>query len=50
MKATRLDGSLMKDKLQTRLMFMKHYAPNRCLCINVANGGHRVGGGQSGWM
>ena len=21
----------------TRLMFIKHYAPNRCLCIKVAN-------------
>ena len=21
----------------TRMMFIKHYAPNRCLCIKVAN-------------
>ena len=25
-----------KEKL-TRMMFIKHYAPNRCLCIKVAN-------------
>ena len=23
--------------IETRKMFMKHYAPNRCLCIKVAN-------------
>ena len=22
---------------ETRMMFIKHYAPNRCLCIKVAN-------------
>ena len=22
---------------KTRMMFIKHYAPNRCLCIKVAN-------------
>ena len=25
------------NKKITRLMFIKHYAPNRCLCIKVAN-------------
>ena len=23
--------------IDTRMMFIKHYAPNRCLCIKVAN-------------
>ena len=23
--------------MKTRMMFIKHYAPNRCLCIKVAN-------------
>ena len=34
-------GTLNKNKKnkkkQTRMMFIKHYAPNRCLCIKVAN-------------
>ena len=32
----------------TRMMFIKHYAPNRCLCIKVAKGGGGEGG-ASGW-
>ena len=28
---------LGKIKKKTRMMFIKHYAPNRCLCIKVAN-------------
>ena len=30
----------MNDEIHaivTRMMFIKHYAPNRCLCIKVAN-------------
>ena len=29
----------------TRMMFIKHYAPNRCLCIKVGGGGGGRGGG-----
>ena len=25
------------NQSKTRMMFIKHYAPNRCLCIKVAN-------------
>ena len=25
------------SQYSTRMMFIKHYAPNRCLCIKVAN-------------
>ena len=28
---------LLQLQLSTRMMFIKHYAPNRCLCIKVAN-------------
>ena len=27
----------VKNNIITRMMFIKHYAPNRCLCIKVAN-------------
>ena len=27
----------MRTEQPTRMMFIKHYAPNRCLCIKVAN-------------
>ena len=27
----------MRTQQPTRMMFIKHYAPNRCLCIKVAN-------------
>ena len=29
--------SFRKYNFLTRMMFIKHYAPNRCLCIKVAN-------------
>ena len=25
------------ERMKARMMFIKHYAPNRCLCIKVAN-------------
>ena len=28
--------NVIKGKNETRMMFIKHYAPNRCLCIKVA--------------
>ena len=28
---------MYRNKIRTRMMFIKHYAPNRCLCIKVAN-------------
>ena len=31
----RKDNNQIKSN-QTRMMFIKHYAPNRCLCIKVA--------------
>ena len=34
--AQTVDGSHMKILGKTRMMFIKHYAPNRCLCIKVA--------------
>ena len=27
---------IFKKQIRTRMMFIKHYAPNRCLCIKVA--------------
>ena len=30
-------GISLLDVLGTRMMFIKHFAPNRCLCIKVAN-------------
>ena len=33
---------LKPNCLLTRMMFIKHYAPNRCLCIKVANSIHWV--------
>ena len=31
----KINGGI-KKLVQTRMMFIKHYAPNRCLCIKVA--------------
>ena len=28
--------TVQREITQTRLMFIKHYAPNRCVCIKVA--------------
>ena len=50
-----------KQNLELELMFMKHYAPNRCLYINVAKLRTGVGSAEmshlqnrcliiSGWM
>ena len=34
---------IYKFNVSTRMMFIKHYAPNRCLCIKVADSiDHRV--------
>ena len=34
--ACKYEKDRMKKQLRTRMMFIKHYAPNRCLCIKVA--------------